>query len=179
MTDIGGRRSIRLEDFDYSQEGAYFVTICTHNRTLLFEQYSALRQIVLTNWTGLPNRFPFINLDTFVIMPNHLHGIVVISQERPYITAGSLPDEREMSGMEFQESVTLGRVIGAFKSLCTKDWRHHCLIQRLSAEMRLWQRNYYEHIIRNDRELIQIREYIIENPLKWELDPDNPSNFTL
>lgn len=177
MTEIGGRRSIRLRDFDYSQEGAYFVTICTHNRALLFDLYPALKEIILFNWAALPERFPVVNLDQFVIMPNHFHGIVAITHQGAHINPAGPPNDGRKDNSKIPQTITLGKVIGVFKSLCASDWRHHCRVQTPFAEIRLWQRNYYDHIIRNDQELNQIREYILQNPLKWELDPENPSNI--
>jgi REP element-mobilizing transposase RayT len=151
------RRSIRLPEYDYSQPGAYFVTVCTHDRQLSLED-ERVQEVVRSVWEGLPARFPHVMLDEFVIMPNHMHGIVIIedaSWERG--AASSAP--------------TLGEIVRAFKS------RSAIQANRvLNRSGGFWQRNYYEHIIRNEDELNAIRQYIKDNPVKWAEDPDNPIN---
>lgn len=184
------RRSIRLHGWDYTQPGAYFVTICTHNGECLFED-PVLRQVVETMWQRLPRHFPRVRLDEFVVMPNHIHGIIWIvddnvgarhsrktpsltgtipsdeatqSREQPSGNASPLPPRRVVSG-------SLGAIVGNLKSLTTRR------INRIRGTPRapVWQRNYYEHIIRNEDELSRIQEYIRLNPLKWELDRENPN----
>ncbi len=161
------RRSIRLRGYDYSSAGAYFVTICAQNRMGLFgticdgiTQLNAAGQMVAGEWQGLVERFPGIDLDEYVVMPNHFHGILVTNNPT---------------------RVALGDTIGAFKSVTT-----HKYIQGVqheewaSFERRVWQRNYHEHVIRDEADLQHIRDYVTTNPQKWELDqlhPDNPSKW--
>ncbi len=185
------RRSIRLKGYDYSQAGAYFVTIVTQGRECRFGeiingamQPNEAGQIVETAWTSLPQRFPNIELDACVIMPNHLHGIVVVG--------ATLVAAQDASGANYRAGInpaptndsiraktnpapTLGHVVGAFKSITT-----HAYIQGVydcgwsPFDKRVWQRNYYEHIIRSEIELNAIRKYIVDNPARWEQDRDNP-----
>lgn len=151
------RRSIRLKGYDYTQAGAYFVTICARNRECLFGNIAngevslnVAGRMTRSVWDELPNRFSGLELDAFVVMPNHVHGIFVL------VGAGlALPG--------------LGDIVRAFKSLTAV--RVNRLLMRTGP---LWQRNYYEHIIRNEKELNLVREYIANNPLQWELDRENP-----
>lgn len=148
---VHNRQSIRLVGFDYSQEGSYFITICTHNRKSLFGEIfkeqmvmNRVGDIVYHEWLKIPNRFQGIQLGLFVVMPNHIHGIISILK--------SIPGQ------------TIGNIIGAFKSLSANEYIRLMKMNVKPVE-KLWQRNYYEHIIRNENELKQIREYIINNPL--------------
>jgi REP element-mobilizing transposase RayT len=110
-------------------------------------------------WTELPKRFAVSHIDTFVVMPNHLHGIVVVEEGR----AGMKP------------APTLGTIIGAFKSITTHEYIDSVRKSAWKAfDRRLWQRNYYEHIIRDDDELRRARQYIENNPLQWALDKEDP-----
>jgi putative transposase len=161
------RRSLRLTGYDYAQSGAYFVTICTQNRACVFGcvddgdmRLNEAGRMVRSVWQALPDRFPGMELDAFVIMPNHVHGIVA------FVGAGlALPGDKGAAS----SAPTLGDVVRAFKSLSAI--RVNCLLRRSGS---LWQRNYYEHVIRNERELDRIREYIATNPLRWALDRENP-----
>jgi REP element-mobilizing transposase RayT len=232
-SDIHHRRSIRLQGYDYAQAGAYFVTICTQNRECFWGKVvdgemvlNDAGQMVKAVWDSLPSRFPFIELDQFCVMPNHVHGIVVLTghrsaqghhpphapgdhQDRPYNPAGEQSKGRGASCIRPTTSHhpptgdhqdrpyatvratgdhkdrlykahgtlegTVARVIQAFKSITIYEYimgvRHH---EWRPFEGRLWQRNYYEHIIRNEDSLNRIREYIATNPLRWELDRENP-----
>jgi len=160
--DIHHRRSIRLRDYDYSQAGAYFITICSHNRNLLFGDIvngemctNQIGKIVHDQWKALYQRFPAIELDEFVVMPNHLHAILVFNQ---------IEDSAA-------DVTTIGEIVGAFKSLCV----HNCLQWVKDNEPdrfigKVWQRNYWEHVVRNTREMDNIRMYIQQNPAKWSTD---------
>ncbi len=149
------RRSIRLRDHDYRSPAAYFVTAVTANRDCLFAD-AGLRSIVERCWLAIPRYFAHAALDAWVILPNHLHGVVVI-QAAPtsaaHLQAGSL-----------------GAIIGNFKSVSTR--RVNRVRQTPAAPV--WQRNYYERIVRNDDELQRIRTYIAANPMRWSLDRENP-----
>jgi putative transposase len=182
------RRSLRLRDYDYSQAGAYFITICTNNRECIFGEVinSEVRlfpfgKIIQMEWANTPKRFPNVQLDVFVIMPNHLHGIIIINNVEirrgnpcgyPINNSNRYPKERAGTS----PAPTLGKIIGAFKSLCI-----HGFMARSLNIVKLWQRNYYEHVIRNEKELNRIRDYIQNNPLRWEFDRENPisRNFNL
>ena len=178
------RKSLRLKNYDYSNKGAYFVTICTHERFNYFEQYPVLKQIVTHQWQNLPMRFPEIQLDEFIVMPNHIHGIIWLTGWAPVkgaptnkshnvnkiVGAGLAPARRE-------RRVTIGDVIGAYKSLCVYDWLKHVKAKKLQALGKFWQKNFYEHVIRNEEDLNQIRQYIQCNPSKWDDDENNPKNW--
>ena len=163
------RRTVRLKDYDYSEEGAYFVTICAHNRECLFGnisdgrmQLSRIGKVVEDCWKWLGDQYDYVYLDEWVIMPNHLHGIIVITDE-------DLGGSRTAPTKEFKHK-PLGRLIGAFKTVSARRIKD----MRKSATARVWQRNYYEHIVRNEKELIGIREYIVNNPFTWDKDEENP-----
>ncbi len=170
------RRSIRLKGYDYSQAGAYFVTICTQNRACLFGEVvdgqmrvNELGEIVREEWLRTGQIRPNVELDAFVVMPNHIHGIIVL---RGYDRRGTLqraPTTVERFGKP--TSNTIPTIVRLFKSATTKRINH----LRGTPGARVWQRNYYERIIRNDDELRRIREYIANNPLQWALDRDNPA----
>ena len=164
------RRSIRLKEFDYSQTGSYFVTIVTHQRRCLFGevvdgkvQLNSVGTIVSEIWSDLPNRFPNVSVDMFVVMPNHIH--VILNVEAQFIAPSDPPHRRE--GV-MNRAPTLGQITRSFKAASTRRIR-----QTSDIEV-VWQRNYYEHVIRNEESLNRIRQYILDNPLKWELDPENP-----
>lgn len=164
------RRSIRLRHYDYSQAGAYFVTICTKDRKCLFGEVTdnemrlnRFGKAVAGVWQAIPERFSGIELDAFVVMPNHLHGILMI----PYRSAR----EDEPEAASSADNPHLGDLIRVLKAVSTRQ------IRQMGYESFAWQRNYYEHIIRNEDSLASIREYIVLNPLKWALDRDNPVNF--
>jgi len=185
--DIHHRRSIRLKDYDYSANGAYFVTICANSRQLYFEEYPELKQIVTEQWEDIPNRYSNIKLDEFTVMPNHIHGIIFIVGATLAVApdptiAPTLTVEQDIINSDMAANMragarpapTVGDIVGTFKSLSIRDWLRHIKEYNINAVGKFWQRNYYEHIIRNENELYRIREYIQNNPLKWELDQENP-----
>jgi putative transposase len=165
------RRSIRLPGYDYSQPGAYFVTICTYNRELSL-QADQVKEAVRSVWLGLPPRFPRVVLDEFVIMPNHVHGIVLLAPTPAAQDTASGEGAANGKGAP-SGAPRLGQVIRAFKSLAAIE------ANRIlgSSGQPSWQRNYYEHVIRDDDELNTIRQYTHDNPRNWLDDPDNPSNL--
>ncbi|UCH11078.1 MAG: transposase [Fidelibacterota bacterium] len=169
------RRSIRLKEFDYTQSGAYYVTICSHAWESLFGkvvgdevELSTFGRIVDEEWVNNATIRPYVELDNYVIMPNHIHGIVMI-------IAGRGTTRRAPTKERFGKPVSgsLPTIIRAFKSAATKQ------INRLrdTPGQRVWQRNYYEHIIRNDKDLNRIREYIASNPMKWQSDRYYPDTI--
>ena len=156
------RKYLRLKVYDYSQIGAYFVTVCARNHELVFgkivEDEMRLNdagRIVQNCWNALLFRFPGIELDAFMIMPNHVHGIIMI------VGAGQALSPN---------SPTLGDIIRVFKSTSAINLN---LMLSMSGQS-IWQRNYYEHIIRDEESLSKIREYIAYNPLSWSMDRENP-----
>lgn len=168
--DIHHRRSIRLRDYNYTQTGAYFVTVCTYQRECLLGeivdgemQLNGYGNVTKTCWEWLSQQYLYVELDEWVVMPNHLHGILVINEDRG--KGGSRTAPTVLSKRK-----PLGRLIGAFKTISNKQINEFCGRKGESV----WQRNYYEHIIRNEEELNRIREYIITNALKWAEDENNP-----
>ena len=174
---LSHRRSIRLEGYDYSQGGAYFVTVCVRNRELCFEKYRGLQEIVRQQWEELPQRFPDLILDEFTIMPNHIHGILIVGADRSAENVGATLAVAQNNGAGARPAPTVGEIVGAFKSLCIHDWLTYMKEKEIDAVGKFWQRNYYEHVIRNEYELNKIREYIQNNPLKWSLDRENPEKI--
>lgn len=174
------RRSIRLKGYDYGSEGAYFVTICSHNRECLFGNVvdgkmhlndAGLK--VQGVWDELPCRFPGLELDAHVIMPNHVHGIIVFvgaPLAAPFLIAKASTGRTGTGKKGAASSApTLGDVVRAFKSLAAMH-----VNRLLSLSGPLWQRNYYEEIIRSEESLNLIRQYIADNPARWDRDPENP-----
>jgi len=185
-----GRRSIRLKGYDYAQAGAYFVTLCTQGRSFLFGEIAAHEMqaneagaMVIEEWHALPMRYPGVHLDAFVLMPNHIHAVLFLAPEEA-VGAGLVPAPLSQPNRSATPDagattrvapVTLGDVIGAFKSITTVRYARGVETRGWPAfSQRLWQRNYYEHIVRDDESLQQIREYIAENPACWDLDGENP-----
>jgi putative transposase len=180
------RRSIRLPDYDYTQAGAYFITICTHERPPLLGSIvdgavtlTRSGEIVRKCWTDIPRHFPSVKLDEFVVMPNHLHGILWIT------TASVAPREGEAFPTKPEDALqtrggnasplhmpvgtapgSIGAIMQNFKSVTTRR------INQLNRTRgtSLWQRDFYEHVIRNDESLNEIRQYIIYNPETWLRD---------
>jgi len=188
----GNRRSIRLKEYDYSDFGYYHVTICTQDRELYFENNN-VKQMIENIWTKLPTKFN-VDLDECVVMPNHLHGVIVINDNE---NVGADPcvcpdngiiknqgahinhNQGAHTGAPLQgQKPTLGKIIQWFKTMTTNYY-----IQNVKTNHwpwfagRLWQRNYYERIIHNNRELNRIRQYIINNLANWATDRNNPKNF--
>ena len=182
--DIHKRRSIRLKEYNYSQQGAYFVTMCTWQRECLFGDITD-RGIMLNDagdminkwWIELTNKFKNIELDKCVIMPNHFHGIISIVGADLCVCpgTGNNPDTKGA-----HTGAPLHKVLQWFKTMTTNEYLkkiHEKGWQRLDGK--LWQRNYYERVIRNEKELYAVRKYIQDNPLNWDKDDDNPINILL
>lgn len=174
---IHHRRSIRLKDYDYAEAGAYFITLCTHNRQPFFGEIvgaglapaqmelNEYGRIALEQWLQIPTRFDHIELDAFVVMPNHIHGILLINESAVY--QNGEPQCGQPQGLPLR--VALGNIVGAYKSLVANE----CLkIFKTKNELmgKLWQRNYWEHIIRDEQDLSNAYDYILNNPAQWETD---------
>lgn len=188
--DIHRRRSIRLPTYDYSQSGAYFVTVCTYIREILLDN-GDVGEAVQRAWEELAQRFSVVALDEFVIMPNHVHGIIFLRRRSLVGAQHGAVSEYALSADDISLTTqivgpadaaplhpavarrSLGAIVRAFKSVATKR------INRLRGTpgSRVWQRNYYERIIRGEDELARIRQYILDNPAKWAEDKNNPLNW--
>ena len=162
--------SNRLECWDYTAPGHYFITICIKNMQCLFGriingrmQLSPIGKIIADEWQKTEAIRPNVNLDQWIIMPNHIHGIIIITERKKVQTS-----RRDVSTCLRPNS--LGSIVGQFKSVCTKR------IWAAGYHDFRWQRNYHDHIIRNEKSLNRIRQYIQNNPLKWELDEYYPDN---
>lgn len=182
------RRSIRLKRYDYTEAGAYFITIVTQSGECLFGEVvngimrlNDAGRMVSCVWNELPERFPSIILDAFVVMPNHIHGIIVSASNddapiRIPVGAGLVPARHRATT---RVAPTVGDVIGAFKSRVTVEYTRGVRTNGwMPFRGRLWQRNYYEPIIRNEESLNRIRQYILDNPQRWAIDPENLAAIT-
>ena len=179
--------SARLKNWDYSSAGHYFVTICTKNRGCYFGdikdgkmKLSKLGGIAEKYWLEIPDHFPKTELDAFVVMPNHVHGILVINDDggavnRTDVACNVCTTTRGRAtiwGAISPKSGSLSTIIRSYKSACTK------MINQTRDNVQFaWQARFYDHIIRNHKSLFRIRKYIIENPIKWENDRNNHGNL--
>ncbi len=167
------RKLIRLKGYDYSNDGCYFITICTKDRECLFGEVRN-KKMILNNagfvarkcWLGIPNHFPNIILNEFITMPNHVHGILVIDN------AVGVQNFEPLRRNRFQKIIprSIGSIIRGYKIGVTKWFRQN------TDCYDVWQRLYYDHIIRNERSLDCIREYIRNNPGNWKSDRNNILN---
>jgi putative transposase len=232
-SDIHHRHSLRLSGYDYSQERAYFVTVCAQGRECLFGgvdngeiKLNDAGLMVQDIWKNMPDRFPSACIDMFIVMPNHFHGIIILSgrgepcvrpgfcdRPHPDVCPGLRIDNGHLSGKHVEHNHgqhgaqkhgqgeqkhgqgehkvrpyeqnngrprgtihgSVGRIVQAFKSITTDEYiRGVKKCDWKPFPKRLWQRNFYEHIIRNENELARIREYIINNPASWNSDEENP-----
>ena len=200
------RRSIRLRGYDYSSEGFYFVTICTYENIHYFGEIvkdtmklSKMGMIVEKCWFDIPKHFPFVVLDEFVVMPNHLHGIIIIDKNVGQVGAQNLApvqcrgaraqnftpvrcqgvgaqnftpvhDDEVQSNRFGPQSKNLASIIRGFKIGVSKYAKENSIPFK-------WHRGYYDHIIRTQKSLENIRQYIVDNPLKWQLDRNNIDIF--
>ena len=162
------RRSIRLKGYDYSQEGLYFVTICCQNKECLFGKIvdnemilNNARKIANDCWQQISKHFPNVILHEYVIMPNHFHGIIQIVGAGSARHDDKMNDNMDLGLANPAPTMPLGNIIGYFKYQTTKQ---------IDLPTKLWQRNYYEHIIRNEKSYQHIAEYIINNPKIWGKD---------
>jgi len=178
------RKQIRLKGYDYSKSGYYFVTICTQNRKEWFAkvksrimQLNEFGEFAKTFWSEIPGHFDDVEIDQFSIMPNHVHGILII--ERNMVgDAYMRPNQGNafMHSLQDKTKMLLSKIIQQYKASVTHK------INNLQSDLQFqWQRSFYDHVIRNENELSGIREYIQNNPLKWDLDRENPlsKNFHL
>lgn len=171
------RRSIRIQGFDYGYPGAYFITIVTYQRDRIFGnivdgkmQLNALGAITDECWRAIPEHFPNVDLGTYVIMPNHVHGIIVINENWMATDSSPSVGAQHAAPLPNVKPGSLGAIVRSFKSAVTR---------RVGRELNttgIWQRNYYEHIIRNHEDWDRIDRYIETNPFRWTEDSENPMN---
>ena len=159
------RTSNRLSGWNYANVAAYFVTLVVRDRACLFGEISdgemflnSYGSVVDESWSWLQEQYEHVELDAYVVMPNHLHGIIVITDNQ--------------FGQPVSQRKPLGRLIGAFKTVSTKRVNE----LRSTPGESIWQRGFYDRVIRNEAELESVREYISGNPLKWDEDNENPAN---
>ena len=169
------RRSIRLKGYDYTQPGAYFLTMVTQGREPLLGEVVGMKMklspsglIVQRAWFDLPRHYTGIQLDAFCIMPNHVHGIIVLVDGGG--GRGGSAESIEVEQNSRKTRPYLPEIVRAFKSFSTRRIN----VLRNTPGIPVWQRNYYEHIVRNEAEWERIRMYIRENPGRWKDDRENP-----
>lgn len=169
MNELPKRKNTRLKEFDYSQSRYYFVTICLKDRKEFFSHIKNT-DLILTEygkildevWRSLPKYYN-VELDYYVIMPDHFHGILILDN--------TLTVKNDIEDKQF----SLSEIIGKFKSFSTRKIR-----ERLAkGDKFVWQKSFYDRIIRNESELYNIRKYIKENPLRWDLEKNNPENLEM
>ena len=202
QADLPNRRSIRLRDYDYAAAGPYFVTLCAYRGRGLFGQFingrvivTPVGQIVQSCWDQISSHFPGVTIDAHVIMPNHFHGVLLIHEpgtapkdtrgEEGAATACRIPTSAAEEEVPFAPILHEGRtredfaspvnrslptILRSFKSAVTRQAHR----QPGCRNARIWQRGYYEHIIRSARSLEEVRCYIAQNPLRWPEDPEHP-----
>jgi putative transposase len=168
------RQSTRLPGYDYSQEGAYFVTICTNKHQLLFGNVTdgvmllnPYGEIAQNCWTEITQHFANVELSAYVIMPNHIHGILVTKDASWTKVLSQQINHSESFGKPV--SFSLPTIIRSYKSAVTRRIN----MRQGNNESLIWQRGYYEHVIRSEEDMFQIGEYILGNPAKWENDREN------
>jgi REP element-mobilizing transposase RayT len=190
--DLPDRQSMRLKWYDYRKEGAYFITICARDHNCIFGEITNgeitlrdLGRIAKNCWEEIPDHFENVVLDEFVIMPNHIHGIIVINSK---IKSDNI-NNAKCRGVKFNAPTknnksqyysdispkpgSISVIIRTFKSTITR-W-----CKKNGFRNFRWQRNFYDRIIRNEKELSHIRQYIINNPLNWQVDKNHPINFNI
>jgi REP-associated tyrosine transposase len=183
--EIHHRRSIRLKHYDYSRPGAYLVTLCVQNRVCIFGEIvdgivrlSPAGRIARDSWLTLSDHFENVLLDEFIVMPNHIHGILFLTPQNTFRSdyrrglINQTPTGAHDKWILMRNpKPTLGKILRRYKARTSKlihDQGH--------VEFR-WQRNYYERVIRDDVEMHRIREYITGNPAGWLEDEENPAHF--
>ncbi len=171
------RKLNRLNEYDYSKNGYYFITLCTkdgieyfgkiENEEMILNQFGETAERC---WKEIPNHYDNVEIDEFVIMPNHIHGIISINDDNDKWTEHcSVPTNTTNTERRYG---LLSKIIKSFKNVVIKD-----IHEKFSDNKFQWQRSFYDHVIRNEKSLYEIREYIIYNPLKWDLEKNNIENF--
>ena len=177
MVKLRKRRSTRLPKYDYSRQGYYYLTLCTYNRECFFGEITDDRmqlneygKIADKCWGRIPEHFPYVMLDEYIIMPNHIHGLINITRDAVGAKDFSPLQRIGLPGT----SKTIGSIVRGFKIGVTK-W-----IRQNTDIINVWQRSFHDHIVRtSNKSLYDIRKYIIDNPKKWDTDENNINNFEL
>lgn len=169
------RKKLRLKNFDYSQNGYYFVTICTKNRENFFGEIidgkmflNEIWKNVEQNWKNIILHYQNVEIDEFIIMPNHIHWIIIINVGNDYYRSRNI---KNYGNENIHSLPNLSNIIKWFKIWCTKNIR-----EKFQNFEFWWQKSFFDVIIRNENQLLKTREYIQNNPLKWEFDVNNPKN---
>jgi len=188
--DSHHRHSIRLKNWDYSSPGYYFVTICSCGRQPIFGEIvdgetvlSEIGKIAIKCWKEIPQHYQCVELNEFIIMPNHIHGIIIIKENvNDVVGAQYFVPQKDVQRVEqgvqnieplrvnkFQHVVSgsLGQIVRGFKIGVTEFCRNNEIMYSV------WQRNFYDHIIRNEKDMYNIQGYILNNPSKWQADLEN------
>ncbi len=167
---------MRLRGWDYTSDGAYFVTVCSQHRVCLFGeicgvtmQINDLGLVVAETWQWLTSQYAYVALDKWCVMPNHLHGLLIITGRGGSRAAPTTGGIGAAAGEHVERGKPIGQLIGAFKTVSTKRVN---TLRGTRGEM-LWQRNYWEHIVRDDAEMDDLRAYIRNNPAQWAIDSLN------
>jgi len=165
------RKINRLQNYDYSQNGYYFVTICEKNRKEFFGEITndemilnECGRIIDGQWLWLKDQYDYVKLDEYIVMPNHIHGILIIENKNVNGRDRSRP-------VPTKKIKSLSELMGAFKTTSSK------LIHQTGLKNFIWQRSFYDHIIRNNQSLNNIRAYVKNNPIKWAMDRNNQENL--
>jgi len=161
------RKSNRLRNYDYSESGYYFITIRTNNREECFGRVEGdemhlneFGEIARNFWAGIMIHFKCVGIDEFSVMPNHVHGILIIEE--------NMVGNAYMRSLQNRTNMLLSKIIQQYKASVTRK------VNSLESDLHFrWQKSFYDHVIRNDKSLDNLRRYIINNPLKWELDIEN------
>ena len=188
------RKPNRLDRYDYSQAGCYFLTVCAQDRQCLFGEIIDDKMVlngagrrVVNWWRETENKFPHVELDEYVLMPNHIHGIVVIvgadlcvrpqREDRESNEHQRREENQQHQNQGGHTGPPLQEIIQWFKTMTTNEYINEVKSGRfLPFEKRIWQRSFHDHIVRDDDDLNRVREYIQNNPLRWALDAENPDN---
>jgi REP element-mobilizing transposase RayT len=170
---MNNRRSIRIKDYDYSQNNYYFITICSYKAANIFGKLS--KEKIVLNSIGviaqnclieIPEHFSNVIIDEHIIMPNHIHVIVIVNDDKNSDTGTIYRAPTKIEKFGVPKSGTLSRIVSSYKAAVTRKVKQ----QSIGGYDKIWQRNYYEHVIRNDKELLEIRKYIKNNPIAWYLE---------
>jgi len=166
MVDTKYRKTIRLKNYNYNNNGFYFITILAHKRSNLFGnivnskvEFNQLGELVNNHWHEISNHFDNVTLDQFIVMPNHIHGLILVEN--------AFAESSEMNRFQKVTSKSLSSIVQNYKASVSRE--HN----RQGVSKKIWQSNYYERVIRTEKELEKCREYIMNNPLKWQLDRNN------
>ncbi len=179
------RKTIRLKEFDYSRAGWYFVTICAYERQCLFGEIvgvhiemNSIGKIVEMCWKEIPEHFGHAKTDAFVVMPNHVHGIVILHDRQVFpvemadtiYRVPTIVPERQAEKISIPTEQSLPTIVRTFKAAVTREVRRNGLI----GDEKIWQGRFFERIIRDTEGLNNAREYIHNNPRNWSTDKENP-----